>query len=48
MGAAGPDPPEKSKKKIGFLSNTVPDPLKLTKLPSQLSMWENDVSLAGR
>ena len=30
-------PPEKSRK-LGFLSNTGPDPLKTTKLPSQHSM----------
>ena len=43
---------------IGFLSNTAPDPLKITKLPIQHSMLGhhliigcqnlNDVSLAGR
>ena len=31
-------PPLKSHKNIGFLSNTGPDPLKITKLPSQHSM----------
>ena len=31
-------PPEKSLKNIEFLSNTCPDPLKITKLPSQHSM----------
>ena len=37
-GAGGPDPPPlKNKKKIGFLSNTGPDPLKNHKatIPSQ-------------
>ena len=35
----GPDPPPwKITKNIGFLSNTCPDPLKITKLPSQHSM----------
>ena len=39
-GAGGLDPLllEKSKINIGFLSNTGPDPLKITKLPSQHSM----------
>ena len=51
-------PPLKNYKNIGFLSNTGPDPLKLTKLPSQHSMLGhhrhasetpfNGVSLAGR
>ena len=36
-GAQGPDPTEKIQK-LGFLSNTGPDPLKITKLPSQHSM----------
>ena len=36
-GAGGPDP-LKNHKNIGFLSNTGPDPLKITKLPSQHSM----------
>ena len=31
-------PPEKSHKNIGFLSITGPDPMKITKLPSQHSM----------
>ena len=35
----GSRPPLKSHKNIGFLSNTGPDPLKITKLPSQHSMW---------
>ena len=34
----GPDPPLKDHKNIGFLSNTGPDSLKITKLPSQHSM----------
>ena len=33
-GTGGPDPPEKSQN-IGFLSNSGPDPWKITKLPSQ-------------
>ena len=33
-GTGGPDPPE-NHKNIGFLSNIGPDPLKITKLPSQ-------------
>ena len=36
-GTGGLDPP-KNHKNIGFLSNTGPDPLKITKLPSQHSM----------
>ena len=36
-GTGGPDPPEKSQN-IGFLSETGPDPLKITKLPNQHSM----------
>ena len=36
-GKGGPDPPEKSQN-IGFLSNTGPDPLKITKLPIKHSM----------
>ena len=33
-GTGGPDPPSlKNHKNIGFLSNTGPDPLKVTKLP---------------
>ena len=55
----GPDPPPplKNDKNIGFLSRTDPDPLKITKLPSQHSMlghhWHaretplNGVSLTG-
>ena len=56
-GERGPDPSEKSQK-IGFLSNTGPDPMKITKLPSQIQCWAiidtptkrhlNGVSLAGR
>ena len=34
---SGPPPP-KNHKKIGFLSNIDPDPLKITKLPSQHSI----------
>ena len=37
-GAGGPDPPPVNHKNIGFLSNSGPDPLKITKLPSQHSM----------
>ena len=37
-GAGDPDPPGKLQKNIGFLSNTGPDPLKITKLQSQHSM----------
>ena len=37
-GTGGPDPPEKKHKNIEFLSNTGPDPLKITKLPRQHSM----------
>ena len=58
-GTGGPDTtPLKNHKTIGFLSNTGPDPLIITKLPSQQSMlghhWPasetpfNGVSLAGR
>ena len=36
-GTGGPDPPEQSKK-IGFLSNVGPDPLKIAKQPGQHSM----------
>ena len=38
VGAGGPDPPLKNHKNIGFPSNIGPDPLKITKLPSQHSM----------
>ena len=40
MGGRGsrPPPPLKNRNAIGFLSNTGPDPLKITKLPSQHSM----------
>ena len=34
----GPDPPWKIIKNIGFLSNSGPDSLKITKLPIQHSM----------
>ena len=42
-GAGVPDPPPsppppENHKNIGFLSNTGPDPLKITKLPSQHSV----------
>ena len=38
-GAGGPDPPPmKNHKNIWFLINCGPDPLKITKLPSQHSM----------
>ena len=36
-GTGGPDPLE-NHKNIGFFSNTGPDPLKIVKLPSQLSI----------
>ena len=35
---SGSGPPLKNHKNIGFSSNTGPDPLKITKLPSQHSM----------
>ena len=48
---SGP-PPLENYKNIGFLSNTGPDPFKITKLPIQHSMLGhhrlNGVSLAGR
>ena len=37
-GGGGDPPPWKITKNIGFLSNTGPDPLKITKLPVQHSM----------
>ena len=37
-GNRGPDPPLENYKNIGFLSNTGPEPLKITKLPNQHSM----------
>ena len=37
-GTGGPYPPLKNHKTVGFLSNTGPDPLKITKLPSQHPM----------
>ena len=58
-GTGGPDPPPplKNHKNIGVLSNNGLDPLKVTKLPSQHSMWAiidtpakhhlNGISLAG-
>ena len=39
-GVRTPPPPENYKNK-GFLRNTGPDPLKITKLPSQHSMFGN-------
>ena len=40
-GTGGPDPPPplENYKNIGFLSNTGPDPLKITKLPIQHSIF---------
>ena len=38
-GDRGSEPPLKNHKNKGFLSNTGPDPLKITKQPSQQSMW---------
>ena len=35
QGVQTPPPPKKKHKNIGFLSDTGPDPLKITKLPSQ-------------
>ena len=52
-GTGGPDP-LKNHKNIGFPSNIDPNPLKITKLPSQLEsiQWwainDNGVSLMGR
>ena len=40
-GTGGLDPPLENYKNIGFLSNTGPDPLKITKLPSQHSILGN-------
>ena len=37
----GPDPPEITRN-IGFLNNTGPDPLKITKLPSKRSLLGHD------
>ena len=37
-GVGGPDPSLKNHKNIGFHCNTGPDPLKITKLPSEHSM----------
>ena len=38
-GTGGPDPPPPGKsQKIGLLNHTGPDPLEITKLPSQHSM----------
>ena len=54
-GERGPDTPiPKNHKALGFLSDTCPGPLKITKLTSQHSMlafilnYLNGVSLAGR
>ena len=57
-GTGGPDSPLKNHQNIRFLSNTGPDPLKVTKLPNQYSMLSyhrhasetpfNGVSLADR
>ena len=57
-GGAGRPDSLKNHKFIGFPSNTDPDPLKITKIPSQHSMWViigppakrhfNGASLAGR
>ena len=46
-GAGCPDPLENNKN-IGFLSNTGPDPLKITKLPIQHSMLGHYGPLAKR
>ena len=40
-GPPTPTPNKKNHKPIGFRSNTGPDPLKITKLPSQHSMLGN-------
>ena len=58
VGQGDPDPLKNHHKLKGFPSNTGPDPLKITKLPSQHSMWAiiglpekrhfNGVSPAGR
>ena len=37
-GTGGPDPQSKITKYMGFFSDTSPDPLKIVKLPSQLSI----------
>ena len=37
-GGRGSGPPLENHKNIGFFSNTGPDPLKIVKLPSQLSI----------
>ena len=57
-GAAGADTPLENYKNIGFISNTGPDPLKITNIPIKHSMFGhrrpacetplNGVSLAGR
>ena len=38
-GPPPPPPPRKKSPKIGFLRNTGPDPLKITKLPSKNAMF---------
>ena len=43
-GAGGPDP----RKNLGFLSNTGPDPLKITKLSSQHSMLGHHRAIIGK
>ena len=45
-GDRGSGPPLKNHKNIGFLSNTGPDPLKITKISSQHSMLGHGPSLA--
>ena len=48
-GTGGPDPPPPRKSQnIGFFSNTVPDPLKIVKLPSQLSILGHNRHVAFR
>ena len=49
-GQGGPDPPphpEKSQN-IGFPSNTGPDPLKITNLPSQHSMLGHGIGMPAK
>ena len=41
-GTGGPDPLENHKNHDRFFSNTGPDPLKIVKLPSQLSILGNN------
>ena len=47
VGTGDPDPPLKKHKNIGFLSNTVPDPLIITKLPSQHPILGHHCWLVG-